>query len=397
MAGTPSRPVDSAVGHGESDVREWFAAQAFSAGAKLPSERELVTLLTQSRHQVKQAFSALERQGLIERRDGGWWMRGGEAADLTDALVVFAAQSPAPMPGTIPMPNQMSRIWKGMAIAAERHGVRLTTLLAPEVNPGVLKTLSEQRPLGVVCLGDSVISGQALLLARAAWSAEIPVVAMGDWVQPADLNQWPADLVFTSHAQGTRDVVHWLYAQGVRQPYLLGIRTLGGTAPSMWWNERQAGFAAACSELGLSVSPPCIALEDPEFDYGQHGLDEQARIFSGYLIAPLAAGADAFLCVNDLPAFSMAKALRLLGRKPNRDVLLAGFDNNQLVVSRDFWTMAGGGPLVTYDKKDVAMGEALIDLLMQRRRHTLPSIPQRVTLPGQLIELDPVAALSDSR
>jgi DNA-binding LacI/PurR family transcriptional regulator len=288
----------------------------------------------------------------------------------------------------------MARVWRGLALAAERLGVRLTTLLAPEVTPGIIKKLSQQRPLGVICLSDSVASGQALVLARAAWSAEIPVVAMGDWVQPQELNLWPADLIFTSHAQGTRDLVHWLHAKGARKPWLLGLRTVSNSFSTIWRAERQAGFKTACTELGLPIPPHCMPLEDPHFRYVRESLYEQARIFAGYLIDPLAEGADAFLCANDVPAFSMAKALHLLGRIPNRDVLLAGFDNNHLVVPTDFWSLAGGGALVTYDKFDSSVGEKLLDVLMQRRQHDLPSSPQRITLPGKLIEMNPESARS---
>lgn len=371
----------------ESTILRWLAAQDFAPGTRLPSERDLGQALGLSRHQVRQTLISLERRGPIVRTKDGWWTCDQGDAELTGAVVVFAAHPAATLPDARPSWNYLSRIWEGMTVAAARHGIRLMTILSGDVDPGLVRRLAKQRPLGVVCLGDAVRQGQALALAKALWSAEIPVVAMGDWIRPHELDQWPADLVLGGHAHGMHQQLAWLHARGARRPWLIGCREIQPVPPALWWQTRQDAFRASCHDLSLTVPPPCAPLVDPAFDYTLEGFAEQARITAGYLIAPLAAGADAFLCANDPEAFRLRLALTLLGHPPAHDHLLAGFDNNHALIDIHVSTWCGGGPQITYDKDDAAMGRKLIELLILRHQHLLPAAPQRVTIEGRLIDL----------
>lgn len=51
-------------------LQDGIAAGTFRAGAKLPTERELVEMLAASRPSVRKALSQLEREGLITRQVG---------------------------------------------------------------------------------------------------------------------------------------------------------------------------------------------------------------------------------------------------------------------------------------------------------------------------------------
>lgn len=187
-------------------------------------------------------------------------------------------------------------------------------------------------------------------------------------------------------------LVHWLHARGARRPWMVGWRQQPAMAPCRWWEARQTGFATACAGLGLAAPPVVDPLANPQFAFDQAGLLDQARILAGYLIEPLQAGADAFLMLNDGPALIIGAALRLLGRQANRDVLVTGFDNCVGSVPLEFQRLCPGGPLATFDKDEVAIGARLIEVLVQRRAGRLPPEPQRLVVPGRLVELPPSLA-----
>ncbi len=384
MAPSPTDP---------GELAGWFTAQRFAPGAMLPSERTLGEALGLSRFQVRQGLAALERQGCIEAARDGWRMSGGtEEATLDGAVVVLAARSSAPRPGSATVPNQAPRIWQGMEAAAGRHGLRLVTVLSHDLDQGFLRRLVRQRPVGLICLHDVVQSGQALAAVQAAWSAEIACVAAGDWVRPDEVDRWPADLVDGDHAGGAAALVRWLHARGARRPWLVGWRQQPALAPCRWWAARQAGFAAACAESGLAAPPALDPYGNPQFTFDQAGLLDQARILAGFLLEPLQAGADAFLMHNDGPALIISAALRLLGHRAEREVLVTGFDNCADSLPPDFRRLCPGGPLATYDKDEASIGARLVEVLVQRRSGRLPPEPQRLIVPGRLVELPPSLA-----
>jgi DNA-binding LacI/PurR family transcriptional regulator len=114
-------------------------------------------------------------------------------------------------------------------------------------------------------------------------------------------------------------------------------------------------------------------------------LDQRARQYAGFLIEWLRGpdAADAILVATDADLYPVARACRLCGREPGRDVLLAGYDN--------FWEACWEReheplvPAATVDKDNHACGVALVDLLLERIAGRLPAEPQRRWIVPQLV------------
>jgi len=88
--------------------------------------------------------------------------------------------------------------------------------------------------------------------------------------------------------------------------------------------------------------------------------------------------------------WSVAAACRLLGKTPNRDIDLVGYDNYWIDVAER--SQESTAPLATIDKGNVGIGHALVELLTSRLAGTLPPEPQHRLVEPRLIALEPPAA-----
>ena len=116
--------------------------------------------------------------------------------------------------------------------------------------------------------------------------------------------------------------------------------------------------------------------------------ENESRAFAGCLVDRLVCAnpADAILVHSDGDVSRVAAACRLCGKEPNRDVLLAGYDNYASAIrSKPFMA---GLPLATIDKKNFRAGEAMVRLFMDRIGNKLPPEPQIRIIQPELILLD---------
>ena len=94
---------------------------------------------------------------------------------------------------------------------------------------------------------------------------------------------------------------------------------------------------------------------------------------------------DAILLPSDGNVWTAAAACRQLGCEPNKDILLAGYDN--------YWTdswernFAPAGPAVTVDRNNPMLGRELVNLLMERIEGKLPSQPVCRRMKPELVEV----------
>ena len=94
--------------------------------------------------------------------------------------------------------------------------------------------------------------------------------------------------------------------------------------------------------------------------------EAQARYFAGYLIDHVRSpkGIDAIMVPTDAHCYPVAAACRMLGREPNHDVVLAGYDSNwEHSVFRQFEPT---GPAVTVDRLNADLGREMVRLLSDR-------------------------------
>ena len=115
------------------------------------------------------------------------------------------------------------------------------------------------------------------------------------------------------------------------------------------------------------------------------------------MLAPLAAlslaalrrdgpGPDALLCPNDDRARSAVAAIRDLGLVPNRDILVAGYDNSIRPTAED--PTASLRPAVTVDKHNERSAQDIAELLLARMEGRLPAEPQARIHEHELVVLN---------
>jgi DNA-binding LacI/PurR family transcriptional regulator len=157
-----------------------------------------------------------------------------------------------------------------------------------------------------------------------------------------------------------------------------------------WWLPRRTGYESAAAACGIPVLPPTVVptpthLNDPAGD--EEAFADIVRHYAGYLVEHLCgdARADAILAASDASVAALAEACRLFGLEPNRDVLLAGFDN----LLEGHWTyrVRPFKPTFTIDKQNFQIGLTMADLLSRRVEGQLQGPPQSTWIVPQLIEV----------
>src|SRR5207302_10444534 len=123
----------------------------------------------------------------------------------------------------------------------------------------------------------------------------------------------------------------------------------------VWWaRARRQGYLRALSEVGVPALEPQRMVPLPVQGWGEPGTAErfeaESRYFMGYLVEHLRdpGSIDAIMLPTDAHVAPVAAACRRLGRVPNNDIVLAGYDNDwHSNPSRRFESV---GPAVTADR-----------------------------------------------
>ena len=154
----------------------------------------------------------------------------------------------------------------------------------------------------------------------------------------------------------------------------------------VWPEERRRGYEQAMRRLGQDPYPRVVFSSlfggDPRTEYVW---EVNHRYAVGVLVTLLreAPATDAILAVTDPDVLVLASALRELGREPQRDILLVGYDN----YLDQAWESAleSTRPAATVDKDNLAIGAAMVDLLQRRISGELPAGVQRLRHRSRLV------------
>ena len=224
-------------------------------------------------------------------------------------------------------------------------------------------------------VNDRPIALHALELCR---DAHIPAIVYGN---APELRSF--DRVFTDHRAGARDLTNWLLGRGCRR-----IVPFFPVAPSKYWmRERLEGYAEAMRAAGLEPLP-CAVSGDAVLAANAED-ESHFPLFRALAVAKIVelqrnGGVDALLCYNDEWAKPAIAAIRELGLEPNRDILVAGYDN--VTQEAGFGAFEPGKPAITMDKHNEKTAAELAALLVARMDGALPPEPQMRTHDQELIE-----------
>jgi DNA-binding LacI/PurR family transcriptional regulator len=339
--------------------------------APLPAERLLAEELGANRRTVRKALEDLVAAGVIApRAPRGFVVTGNGAGNPLLRLV--AVWTGALGGAERPAAGALAAVGAGV-LDALREGGQHAMLLSPD--RGDELAVLAQRPLGLLVAPVHGVGVERLAaLVAAAHEHAVPVVVMGDEIDA------PVDRVVPDHCAGAEALIAFLAARGCRRLAGIGI----GGSGSAWYAERCRGAERACARLGLAP-PRWVAVPEHPEGPGEAGFDLRARLFAGYL-APLLEGpepVDALLAHNDVEAFRLARARRLLGRDEQSGPAIVGYDELWRLRTERDWEAR---PLLaSVDKDNEIIGRSMAELLLARVAGELPDSPQRRLVAPRLV------------
>jgi DNA-binding LacI/PurR family transcriptional regulator len=227
----------------------------------------------------------------------------------------------------------------------------------------------------VIVIGDPVIEESALRAAAKMRLSGVPVVVYGDSAEVADFHRVTSD-----HEQGSYDLTRWLIERGCQRI----LEFWPEPADSYWFARRHEGYERAMREAELEALPPCLhpsyepALNDNE------RFQKAIRVVAGYLAEHLSKNpVHAIMAATDGNVSVIAGACRLLGKEPNKDVLIVGYDH--------FWEdtlerqLEPSMPLATVDKRNPDIGAAMVQMVNECIAGHIDDSPQCQMLAPRLV------------
>lgn len=298
-------------------LRDEIAAGHYAAGARLPSEPQLVKRFGVSRPTVARALLDLKNEGLVERRAGsGTYVRASAPA----AAAAFTRQLGLLIPGlaatkifglicgelaSLARAQDYCLLWGGSPHPGQ------DTDASPEHAKALCRHFIEAKVCGVFfapyeLLPDKDSANRCL--AEMLRQAGVPVVLLDRDLQPFP-HRGDFDLVGVDNIAGGYLIAEHLIKLGCRH---ITFVARPFSAPTV--DARIAGAREAFARHHLEMDPNWLRVGDPA----------NAR-FAGSLIA--ARQADAFICANDSTAAVLLRSLETAGVKVPRDVRVVGFDD----------------------------------------------------------------------
>ncbi|MBR0056690.1 MAG: LacI family DNA-binding transcriptional regulator [Kiritimatiellae bacterium] len=360
-----------------------LAAGDFPPGRELPSERAIAKLLGVAPNTAAAAMDEAERAGLAVRRAGSRKRYAGEVRKTGGALASSTIYVLATMRHYLDI--AMAPGWSDDFLAldvAQRISIagRPVSLLNSNSLPAsTLDAIFESRPGAMVVLDSVNLESTAMRALERCRAEGIPAIAYGNAPQLRGY-----DRAYSDHRGGSRDLARWLLARGCRRI----VPFFPFATSAFWESERLEGYAEAMREAGL-VPHPVVNLGFPRFDDEQN--EEEFRIQRALAVSALLAlkrdGAfpDALLCREDFTARAALAAVADFGLEPNRDIVVAGYDNSGRTTGRK--ANFPLRPAVTVDKHNERAAEALAALAVARLDGALPPEPQARIHKHEIVEL----------
>jgi DNA-binding LacI/PurR family transcriptional regulator len=351
-------------------LRQWIESGELPSGEPLPPERELSRKLQVGRATLQRALSVLEDEGLIRFHGGHTRLVAGRrtsaaGAMLRSAVAVLSYFRDVAMSDRRDAWTEVT--CRGAIDEVRERGWNALSFYLDRMTPQNVAELAADRPLGVVIPESNYPSNRISteLFAKLVECA-VPFVVCGDWPE------WSTfDRVFSDHELGAYEMTRWLVGQGCRRILMLWPEPL-----DIWWPQgRWAGYLRALAEVGVPVLPVQKMVPLPQGGWGEawslDRFEAEARYFAGYLVDHLRQNVDvdAIMLPTDLYSYPVAAACRMLGRVPNEDVIIAGYDNTW--ATSPYRKFEPVGPAVTVDRLNAQMGREMVRLLADRSEGTL--------------------------
>lgn len=332
-------------------LRQQIEAGRWPAGARLPSEAQLVRTFGASRITVGRALQDLRRAGLVVRRVGaGTFVLPRE----TSAALTFGVLVPdAPDTDVFePMLDGLMTAPAMEAVAFTRRGLPAAPDARADAAWAACRQYVERRLSGVFFAPLEGLADRERVnrrIAEAFDKARIPVVLLDRSVHDYP-RRGPYDLVGIDNRRAGYLAASHLVRLGARRVAFLARPHAAPTVQA-----RRAGYREALADGGLEDSLPLELELDP-----QHVDDVMAaRAQSDF---------DAVVCANDRLAADLMRTLMAAGLRVPHDVRIVGFDDAEFA---SFLPV----PLTTVRQPTRAIGAAAAAAMRERIAH--PDLPAR--------------------
>ena len=360
-----SKKTKSKHGQISSQLEMEISAGKYSAGARLPSEIQLVNQFSVSRPTVARALRDLELKGLIERRAGSGTYVSSNQQRLNSTRVMGLL-----VPGlsnteifhiicgeiaSLARVHEYGLYWGGST--SPRQDADASLKHAEEI----CKQFIERKISGVFFAPAELQPNQEqanLRIAESLREAGIPVVLID-----RDLTNFPKrsdfDLVGIDNLAGGFMITEHLIKLGCQKILFVSRPLSAGTV-----NARVAGVREALVQNHLEFDAHSIREGDPS------DLKFVRSLISGRL-------ADAVICANDDTAAVLIRTMESQGMRPPRDIRVVGFDDVK-------YATLVSVPLTTVHQpcRDIAV----IAFQTMMRRLAEPTLPvQSISLAPRLV------------
>lgn len=354
------------------------------SGEPLPSERAFSAHLNLARKTVRVAIQQLADEGLI----CGDSTRIRRVADQDQAgrlshTLALVDNHPLDLEAIRERPGWPTYAHVAALNRIYEHGYQALSCVVGAGQLPALHRLIRMRPEGVLLPFDAGDSPEGKAQLDLLAQARIAVVAHRDL---AAVGEDGHDYVCTDHFAGGQAQAEFLLRRGCRRI----LRVTRWTDRPHWLRRRDQGFEESLRQAGVEILP---VLHTQPVPVGSpiHSADKYelvTRMLAGYLLPYVQCEnpIDALIPVTDGQTFETATAVRLLGRVPNKDVLVVGYDNSWATgVERQFESAV---PAATVEKHYRQIGSQMVDLLLARLEGQLPAEPQRQIIRPTLMETD---------
>ena len=347
-----------------------------AAGEPLPPESELAETLAVSRTTVRAAVKVVEEEGLVRTADNRRRIViGGTASSdslLSETIAIITHLEEAwPSGVRHPVATGWERYVQLSLIEAIRTArMHALTLHLDRLRGEQVNKLLSNRPRGLVLMRPASLSSEIFPVAEKLRQSGTPVVCYGYG------GSLQFDSLTSDHAAGCQELCRWLIRNGRRRLLRVWDGAIGAQIPE-WRRQRDLGYEAAMHEAGLEILPLVGIPNPPEAAIqNRQEFEMRARLTLGYLWEHLSGPepVDAILALTDGLCYPIAAACRMIGKEPNRDVAIVGYDNYWQDSPHRRWEPVG--PAATIDKLNVDLGQKLMELLLARAGGELPPEPQ---------------------
>ena len=365
-------------------LKAWIRDGVLAPNEALPAERVLSERLSVSQATVSRALAVLERERVIHTVSNSRFVAnrayGSPVLRQTGLMSnVVAVAAPEKLSPYHHFGGWSDFITVGVMEELQAAGLHALTLNPERLDMDETNRLLADRPMGVIFPEVEGHQSPPYELADRLLAGGVPVVVYAG----EDERSRRFDRLYSDHAAGAYLLTQWLLAQGRRRIVQMGL-----AEDSYWMRQRRDGYVRAMREAGLAPLPSVSMIAPPAME----GLreDDAASFHLHYATGVLAAVIQSPDCPDAIMASSdgfvpgIARAIKVFGKVPNRDIAIVGYDNYW----EDSWLHKHEPvpPMATVDKRNVEMGRELVRLFQDRLSGKLPPEPQsRVVEPRMII------------